>query len=244
MSDSPKQPEPGKEPEEQASTLRRPHLPPQPGLGEAPTWPSAPKDAAAGVLAPGRLLAGRYTVLDFLGQGGMGVVVAAYDSRLDRRVALKLLRPGGKRLLGGGDEQARLVREAQAMAQLSHPHVVAVYDSGTLEDGSLFIAMEYVEGQTLRQWCTRQPRSWRQVLEAYLAAGRGLAAAHAAGLIHRDFKPDNVLVGQDGRVRVTDFGLARTRPAVAVPRGAEAGASLARGLGAPSAGHAHRARAC
>jgi serine/threonine-protein kinase len=167
-------------------------------------------------MAPGRLLAGRYTVLDFLGQGGMGVVVAAYDSRLDRRVALKLLRHRSEGS-SGGEEQARLVREAQAMAQLSHPNVLAVYDSGTLEDGALFIALEYVEGQTLRQWAARQPRSWRQVLAAYLAAGRGLAAAHAAGLIHRDFKPDNVLVGHDGRVRVMDFGLARTRSARADP---------------------------
>jgi serine/threonine-protein kinase len=173
------------------------------------------------VIAPGRLLASRYTVLDFLGQGGMGVVLAAYDSRLDRRVALKLLRHRGEGSSGSA-EQARLVREAQAMARLSHPNVLAVYDSGTLEDGSLFIALEYVEGQTLRQWSSRQPRSWRQVLTAYLAAGRGLAAAHAAGLIHRDFKPDNVLVGHDGRVRVMDFGLARTRSAEAAPGAAAA----------------------
>jgi len=216
MSDSPKQPPPGVEPAEQATTLRRPHLPPAPEPGEAPTWPSAPRGTPAVELTPGRLLAGRYTVLDFLGQGGMGMVVAAYDSRLDRRVALKLLRHGEKGSTGG-DEQARLVREAQAMAQLNHPNVLAVYDSGTLEDGALFIALEYVQGQTLRQWATRQPRTWRQVLEAYLAAGRGLAAAHVAGLIHRDFKPDNVLVGQDGRVRVMDFGLARTRSAGVAP---------------------------
>ncbi|HYI00107.1 serine/threonine-protein kinase, partial [Hyalangium sp.] len=110
------------------------------------------------------------------------------------------------------DGEARLVREAQAMARLNHPQVVAVYDAGPLEDGSLFIAMEFVEGQTLRKWREEQPRTWRQVLDTYLAAGRGLAAAHAAGLIHRDFKPDNVLIGKDGRIRVTDFGLARTNP--------------------------------
>jgi serine/threonine-protein kinase len=180
-------------------------------LGEADTWlaSSAREQSAPLVPSPGRILAGRYMVFDQLGQGGMGVVVAAYDTRLDRRVAIKLLRAEQSPELTAGDGQARLVREAQAMARLNHPHVVAVYDAGSLEDGSLFTAMEYVEGETLRRWCTRQKRSWREVLRAYLDAGRGLAAAHAAGLIHRDFKPDNVLVGQDGRVRVTDFGLAR-----------------------------------
>jgi tetratricopeptide (TPR) repeat protein/predicted Ser/Thr protein kinase len=163
-------------------------------------------------LMPGNTLAGRYTVLDKLGHGGMGVVVAAYDARLDRRVALKLLRRR-ERAEGEGLEEAWLVREAQAMAKLNHPNVVAVYDAGTLEDGSIFIAMEHIQGQNLRRWRNQQPRTWRQVLEAYVAAGRGLAAAHAAGLIHRDFKADNVLVGQDGRVRVTDFGLARTQSA-------------------------------
>ncbi|MBN1208161.1 MAG: serine/threonine protein kinase [Myxococcaceae bacterium] len=174
--------------------------------------PSGLRDLPRSLL-PGHTLAGRYTVLDKLGQGGMGVVLAAYDSRLDRRVALKLLRPSLK-VEGEEGEEARLVREAQAMARLSHPNVVAVYDAGTLEDGSLFIAMEHIQGQTLRRWNKREPRSWRQVLEAYVAAGRGLAAAHAAGLIHRDFKADNVLLGQDGRVRVTDFGLARAQGAM------------------------------
>jgi len=220
MSDSTKRAAPTLGTEGLDTTQLRPHLPPAPGPGEAPTWPSAPRDVLPAELAPGRTLAGRYTVLDFLGQGGMGLVLAAYDPRLDRRVALKLLRPRRGGSSGSGDERARLAREAQAMARLSHPNVVAVYDSGTLEDGSLFIAMEYVEGQTLRQWRARQPRPWRQVLQAYLEAGRGLAAAHAAGLIHRDFKPDNVLIGKDGRARVTDFGLARTRPMVAVQGGA------------------------
>jgi tetratricopeptide (TPR) repeat protein len=168
-------------------------------------------DLPAGLI-PGHTLAGRYTVLDKLGQGGMGVVVAAYDSRLDRRVALKLLRRSLK-AEGSEGEETRLVREAQAMARLSHPNVVAVYDAGTLEDGSLFIAMEHIQGRTLRKWKSEGPRTWREVLEAYLSAGHGLVAAHAAGLIHRDFKADNVLVGQDGRVRVTDFGLARAQNA-------------------------------
>jgi serine/threonine-protein kinase len=149
-------------------------------------------------------------VLKLLGQGGMGVVLAAYDSRLDRRVALKLLRPRlHSQPLYSHTLQARLLREAQAMARLSHPHVVSVYDTGHLEDGSLFISMEFVEGQTLKHWSQQPGRSWRAVLSVYLEAGRGLAAAHAAGLIHRDFKPDNVLVDQRGQVRVTDFGLAR-----------------------------------
>jgi eukaryotic-like serine/threonine-protein kinase len=218
MSDSPEQKRgaTGLDPLEQATTVLKPHAPPQPEAGLEATWPSASRGAAPSEPAPGHILAGRYTVLDFLGQGGMGTVLAAYDSRLDRRVALKLLRQRGVGS-SGGDEQSRLVREAQAMARLSHPNVVAVYDSGTLEDGSLFIAMEYVEGQTLRQWCARQPRSWKEILDAYLAAGRGLAAAHAAGLIHRDFKPDNVLVGKEGRVRVMDFGLARVQRTGAAP---------------------------
>ncbi|HYO72572.1 MAG TPA: serine/threonine-protein kinase, partial [Archangium sp.] len=159
---------------------------------------------------PGRTLVGRYTVLGTLGQGGMGVVLSAYDARLDRRVALKLLRPGREHREDRQERwEVRLVREAQSMARLSHPHVVAVYDAGGLEDGSLYIAMEYVEGRTLREWRLERERTWREVLEAYLEAGRGLAAAHAVGLVHRDFKPDNVLVGRDGRVKVTDFGVAR-----------------------------------
>ncbi|MCY1013552.1 serine/threonine-protein kinase [Nannocystis pusilla] len=188
-----------------------------------PTLPSASGILTPAALAPGQLLAERYTVLGSLGEGGMGLVLAAYDARLDRRVALKLLRHRADGS-SGREEQARLVREAQAMARLNHPNVVAVYDAGALADGALFIAMEYVEGQTLRQWCAEEPRSWRQVLETFLAAGRGLAAAHAAGLIHRDFKPDNVLVGKDGRARVTDFGLARhDRPSEAPPTSAVGG---------------------
>ena len=175
--------------------------------GPEPHEPGRP-EASFTVPLAGQTLLERYTVLGQLGKGGMGVVLSVYDARLDRRVALKLLRP---RNVSGGtshDEQGRFLREAQAMARLNHPHVVAAYDAGELETGTLFIAMEHVEGQTLRRW-QKEKHSWREVLEKYLAAGRGLAEAHAAGLIHRDFKPDNVLVGHDGRVRVTDFGLAR-----------------------------------
>jgi serine/threonine protein kinase len=151
---------------------------------------------------------GRYLVLSTLGAGGMGVVFSAYDPQLDRKVALKLLRAN----LGANakDARARLKREAQAIAQLNHPNVVGVYDVGTTDDGDVYIAMEFVEGDTLTTWLKRWPRTWREILEVFHQAARGLMAAHGVGLLHRDFKPDNVLVGGDGRVRVTDFGLARS----------------------------------
>ena len=164
---------------------------------------SRPRDAAA-PLPPGHKL-GRYMVLEVLGRGGMGIVYAAYDPQLDRRVALKLLRTSGER---AKRHTQRLLREAQAMARLSHPNVIAVHDVGTFE-GEVFLAMEFVEGGTLGEWIEEGARSWTEVREAYVQAGRGLAAAHAAGLVHRDFKPDNVLIDREGRVRVTDFGLAR-----------------------------------
>ena len=168
---------------------------------------SEPRRPLDPVVAVGDTI-GRYVVLRRIGAGGMGVVFAAYDPQLDRRVALKLLRTGVG--LGEGEAKARLVREAQAIAQLSHPHVVAVYDVGTATTGDVYIAMEFVEGDTLTNWLQRWERSWRDVVEMFVDAGRGLAAAHGVGLLHRDFKPDNVLVGADGRVRVTDFGLARS----------------------------------
>ncbi|MFN0252042.1 MAG: protein kinase domain-containing protein [Kofleriaceae bacterium] len=151
---------------------------------------------------------GRYLVLSTLGTGGMGVVFSAYDPQLDRKVALKLLRSGLQ--ITTTDAQKRLRREAQAIAQLSHPNVVAVYDVGATEDGDLYIAMEFVEGDTLTTWLKKYPRTWREIIDVFLQAGKGLVAAHGTGLLHRDFKPDNVLVGGDGRVRVTDFGLARS----------------------------------
>ena len=138
---------------------------------------------------------GRYILLSRLGIGGMGVVYAAYDPELDRRVALKLLHRGG----------ADLVREARAIAKLAHPNVVAVHDIGRV-DATPFVAMEYVDGVTLRDWLT-SPRKPSQILDAFIQVGRGLAAAHAAGLVHRDVKPSNVMIGGDGRARVLDFGL-------------------------------------
>jgi tetratricopeptide (TPR) repeat protein/predicted Ser/Thr protein kinase len=146
---------------------------------------------------------GRFVILDKLGEGGMGVVYSAHDPELDRRVALKLWRAGN-----GKDAQERLTREAQALARLSHPNVVPVHDVGVL-DGQVFIVMEFVIGTNLRAWMHARERSFDRILDVYLQAGRGLAAAHEVGLVHRDVKPDNVLVGSDGRVRVVDFGLAR-----------------------------------
>ncbi|MFP2956905.1 protein kinase domain-containing protein [Myxococcus sp. 1LA] len=170
--------------------------------------PSAREAAGAWVArSPLGQRVGRFIPLKLLGQGGMGAVFAAYDPDLDRKVALKLLSLEAR----SADEEggrARLLREAQAMARVSHPNVIPIYEVGTW-DGQVFFTMELVPGGTLADWRREKPRSWREVLETYLQAGRGLAAAHAAGLVHRDFKPANVLVGRDGRVCVTDFGLAR-----------------------------------
>ncbi len=149
---------------------------------------------------------GRYTVLGLVGGGAMSEVYAAYDPGLDRKVALKILHGRG----GGADARSsgRLLREAKAIARLRHPNVVVVHEAGTVAD-RVFLAMEYVEGQTLAAWLAERPRTRQEILDVFGAAGRGLGAAHAAGLVHRDFKPQNVMVGGDGAVRVMDFGLAR-----------------------------------
>ncbi|MCY1066680.1 serine/threonine-protein kinase [Nannocystis sp. RBIL2] len=149
---------------------------------------------------------GRFTVLDRLGEGGMGVVYTAYDDKLERKVAVKVLRGEATRSDDSGRQ--RLMREAQAMARLSHPNIVTVHEVGDYED-QVFVAMEFVRGMSLDAWMRRRARSWREVLAVFGQAGLGLQAAHAAGIIHRDFKPHNVLVGDDGSVKVLDFGLAR-----------------------------------
>jgi eukaryotic-like serine/threonine-protein kinase len=159
--------------------------------------------ARAAPAAGGRI--GHFEVRKKLGEGGMGVVFEAYDAQLDRPVAIKLVRAGE----GGAQAHARLLREAQAMAKVSHPNVVPIYEVGEHGD-QVFVAMELVDGEPLSAWQRREQRNWRDTLAVYIAAGRGLSAAHACGIIHRDFKPDNVLVGRDGRPRVLDFGLARS----------------------------------
>ncbi|MCE9578834.1 MAG: serine/threonine-protein kinase [Deltaproteobacteria bacterium] len=167
-------------------------------------------DDARGPGVPTRV--GRYLIDAEIGAGAMGVVYRARDPELDRVLAIKVIR--ARR----GDSRARLLREAQAMARIHHPNVVPIFDVGTFDgqiadartpdDAGLFVVMPLVAGGTLRAWMRRGPHPWREVVARFIAAGRGLSAAHAAGLVHRDFKPDNVLVSDDGQVVVADFGLA------------------------------------
>jgi tetratricopeptide (TPR) repeat protein len=154
---------------------------------------------------------GRYVIVGELGRGGMGVVYAAYDPELDRKVALKLLTMAREKERSTTG-RARLIREAQAMARLTHPNVVTVHDVG-LHESMVFVAMEFVDGLTLKDWLAEKKPDWRRALAVACQAGEGLAAAHAAGLVHRDFKPENVMVARDGRVLVMDFGLARATEA-------------------------------
>ncbi|HMF41396.1 MAG TPA: bifunctional serine/threonine-protein kinase/formylglycine-generating enzyme family protein [Polyangia bacterium] len=150
---------------------------------------------------------GRYVVLKQLGAGAMGVVYAAYDPELDRKIAIKILRPEQ----GKGDStrhRERLVREAKAMAKLSHPNVGAIHDVG-VHGSQVFLAMEFLSGGTLRDWVDAKKRPWREIVRMFIEVGRGLAGAHAEGLIHRDFKPDNVLIDKSGVPKVVDFGLVR-----------------------------------
>ncbi len=195
------------------------------GEGGAALDSDEPQPAAE---VPRGTMVGRYVVVDVLGAGAMGVVYAAYDPELMRQVALKVLHPRVALVQDPAAAGARLQREAQALAKLSHRNVVAVYDVGN-DRGRVYLAMELVRGGNLRHWLGLRPRPWSEVLPVLLAAGRGLAAAHAHGLVHRDFKPENVIIGdhdsdrsEPSRVCVTDFGLAR----------AEAGASSDAGGGA------------
>ncbi len=199
----------------------------EPGIGSAETM-TLP-DAEAGPARPGAAglttgtMVDRFVVLERLGEGGMGVVYSAFDPQLDRKVAIKFLRHEV------GTEE-RLLREAQAMARLSHPNVVQVFDVGSYH-GRVFVAMEFVEGSTLKAWLKERPRRWSEMWPVLRDAARGLAAAHAAGIVHRDFKPDNVLVDRAGRARVTDFGLARS--AEGTGTGDPSGAAAAAPLGEP-----------
>jgi tetratricopeptide (TPR) repeat protein/predicted Ser/Thr protein kinase len=196
-------------------------MPPPDAASGAPTatLPTAYREETGEAALPTGTRLGRYLIVDRLGEGGMGTVYVAYDTQLARRVAIKVLRPGA----GGDEAHARMLREAQTMARLTHPNVLTVYDVGSFGDG-VFIAMEYIEGRTLRAWLD-EPRGWREVLAVMKAAGRGLEAAHAAGVVHRDFKPDNVFLGVGGRVVVGDFGIARAPEAIPPPSIPEAPSS-------------------
>lgn len=183
----------------------------------------------------------RYIVTELLGRGAMGAVYAAHDPKLGRRIALKVLEklaPAASAELATEDSteaERSLLREAQALAQVRHPNVIHVYDAGTFE-GRIFLTMELIEGETLRSWMEKgAERPWRATVEMLLQAGRGLAAVHDAGLVHRDFKPANVLIGTDGVARVVDFGLARVDPTVELEQTAlSTGGSQTVGAGTPA----------
>lgn len=186
-------------------------------LDERTSEVGPPRPTDTPVLPPGTRV-GHFVIERNLGRGGMGDVYLAKDESLERMVALKLLR--GESAIGpegSGGPRARMLREAHAMALLGHPNVVTIYEVGQHE-GQVFLAMELVDGGTLKAWLSSQQRTWQEIVRVFVEAGKGLAAAHAVGLVHRDFKPDNVLVSVDGRVRVTDFGVARRLDEALVPQ--------------------------
>ena len=194
---------------------------PSPDLTTAPlpTWGESHSDgsivdvSSADVPRPGGTV-GRYHLIQLVGRGGMGEVYAAHDPELDRKIAIKIMRAD---TLPNDVEAQRMMREAQSIAKLSHPNLVTVYDVGT-EGHRVFVAMELIEGDTVAAWLDRKRRSRDEILRVFIAAGRGLAAAHRAGIIHRDFKPQNVMVAADGAVRVMDFGLAALRQTLHGPK--------------------------
>ncbi|MCA9636958.1 MAG: serine/threonine protein kinase, partial [Myxococcales bacterium] len=175
---------------------------PAPAPTPAPAPAPAPAATATAKARGGGRRFGHFVIGEPLGRGRMGVVFAAHDERLDRQVALKIL--AGDR--SSPAERLRLLGAAQALARLSHPNIVAAHEAGEI-DGQIYLSMELVHGVPLPTWLKKQPRRWKEIVRVFIAAGRGLAAAHAAGMVHGDFTPGEVLVGDDGRVRVTDFGL-------------------------------------
>lgn len=181
--------------------------------------------------------AGRYLIEKKLGEGGMGVVYAAYDPELDRSLAIKVLHFSRITPSHAESTRERLTEEARALASLSHPNVVNIYDIGTV-DGHVFIAMERVRGGDLEEWLEQKERGWKEIIARFVEAGCGLAAAHSAGLVHRDFKPQNVLIGEDGRPRVADFGLAMSIPGpenqIATPSEGSSGSSSSPMEGTPA----------
>jgi len=191
--------------------------------------PAGSSSARPAEITPAQI--GRYRIEALLGAGASGVVYRAFDPQLERAVALKVLRA---ELHGSSPGQSeRLLREAQSMARLSDPHAVTIYDVG-LHEGSVYLVMEYIDGPTLSAWLDAAPRTAAELVGVFLAAGRGLWAAHEKGLVHRDFKPENVLVARDGRAKVTDFGLARESQSWLERRKADDPASTA--LYAPTRG--------
>lgn len=182
------------------------------GAGPAPIAASSVLGRLADVTDRDRL--DRFAILDKIGTGAMGTVFAAYDPQLDRKIAVKVIHPADGGAMSAKDRR-RVITEARAMAKVTHPNVVSVFGVGEhtrRSDGprSVFVAMEFVHGKTLRRWVEEDAPSWSEIVAAYVAAGQGLAAAHRAGLVHRDFKPDNAMIDRDGHVRVMDFGLARS----------------------------------